>query len=174
MEYLEGQTLAHRLRKGPLPLVQTLEVGGQIADALAAAHRHGIVHCDLKPANVMLTKDGGARPGSSQAKLLDFGLAKLRPQPSEAGGGASAISTQAPATMPGAVMGTVPYMAPEQLEGKETDARTDLFAFGCVLYEMLTGRRAYAGETEASVISAIMGARAAAAQHASTACSARA
>ncbi len=156
MEHLDGQTLAHRLRKGPMPLDQVLVLGEQISDALAAAHRAGIVHRDLKPANIMLTKSGGARPSSPQAKLLDFGLAKLRPQPSASGAGASALSTQEPATTPGAVMGTVPYMAPEQLEGKETDTRTDLFAFGCVLYEMLTGRRAFHGETEASVISAIM------------------
>jgi eukaryotic-like serine/threonine-protein kinase len=152
MELLDGQTLAQRLRKGPLPLGQVLEIGAQIADALAAAHRRGIVHRDLKPANVMLVKAGGAL----QAKLLDFGLAKLRPQPVTAGVGVSALSTQELATTPGAVMGTVPYMAPEQLEGKDADARTDLFAFGCVLYEMLTGRRAFAGKTEASVISAIM------------------
>jgi len=155
MEYLDGQTLAQRLRKGPLPLAQVLELGAQVADALATAHRHGIVHRDLKPANVMLTKAGGVRQGSPQAKLLDFGLAKLKAQPA-AGVGLSALSTQAPATRPGAVMGTVPYMAPEQLEGKEADARTDLFAFGCVLYEMLTARRAFGGNTEASVISAIM------------------
>jgi len=156
MEYLDGQTLAQRLRKGPLPLPQALDLGAQVADALATAHRHGIVHRDLKPANIMLTKAGGVRQGSPQAKLLDFGLAKLKPQPAAAGVGLSALSTQDPATMPGAVMGTVPYMAPEQLEGKETDARTDLFAFGCVLYEMLTARRAFGGDTEASVISAIM------------------
>jgi len=148
MEYLDGQTLAQRVRKGTLPLAQVLELGAQVADALATAHRHGIVHRDLKPANIMLTKAG--------AKLLDFGLAKLKSQPAAAGVGLSAVSTQAPATRPGAVMGTVPYMAPEQLEGKETDARTDLFAFGCVLYEMLTARRAFGGDTEASVIAAIM------------------
>ncbi len=148
MEHLDGQTLAHRLRKGAMPLDEVLECGAQIADALAAAHRQGIVHRDLKPGNIMLTKAG--------VKLLDFGLAKLRPKMAAPGAGLSALSTQAPATTPGAVMGTVPYMAPEQLEGKEADARTDLFAFGCVLYEMLTGRRAFAGETEASVISAIM------------------
>ncbi len=152
MEYLEGQTLAHRLRKGPLPLEQALDLGAQIADALAAAHRHGIVHRDLKPANVMLIKSGAGL----QAKLLDFGLAKLQAEPAARRCAASALSTEGPATTPGAVMGTVPYMAPEQLEGKEADARTDLFAFGCVLYEMLTGRRAFAGESEASVISAIM------------------
>jgi Tol biopolymer transport system component/predicted Ser/Thr protein kinase len=148
MEYLDGRTLAERLRKGPLPVIQVLELGAQIADALATAHRRGIVHRDLKPANIMLTKAG--------AKLLDFGLAKLRPRPSAVVAGASSVSTEAPATRLGAVMGTVPYMAPEQLEGKETDARTDLFAFGCVLYEMLTARRAFGGDTEAGVISAIM------------------
>jgi serine/threonine-protein kinase len=148
MEYLDGQTLAQRLRKGALPLAQVLDLGAQIADALATAHRHGIVHRDLQPVNIMLTKAG--------AKLLDFGLAKLKPPPLAAGVEVSELSTQAPATRAGTVMGTVPYMAPEQLEGKETDARTDLFAFGCVLYEMLTARRAFGGDTEASVISAIM------------------
>ena len=155
MEYLEGETLAHRLRKGPLPLEQALELGEQIADALGRAHRRGVVHRDLKPSNVMLTKDG--------AKLLDFGLAKLRPQPAFAGtaagvaaGADGPASTATFATSPGAIMGTVPYMAPEQLEGKDTDGRTDLFAFGCVLHEMLTGRRAFPGESEASVVSAIM------------------
>ena len=152
MEHLEGQTLAHRLRKGPVPFEQALDLGAAIADALAAAHRAGIVHRDLKPANVMLVKSGAGL----QAKLLDFGLAKLKAQPAAAAAGISALSTEGPATTPGAILGTVPYMAPEQLEGKEADARTDLFAFGCVLYEMLTGRRAFAGETEASVISAIM------------------
>ena len=155
MEYLDGQSLAQRLarRKGgaeapPLRTQEVLELGAQIADALASAHRRGIVHRDLKPANVMLTKAG--------VKLLDFGLAKLRLQQVGPVAEVSALSTQGPATSPGAVMGTVPYMAPEQLEGKETDARTDLFAFGCVLYEMLTARRAFGGDSEASVISAIM------------------
>jgi eukaryotic-like serine/threonine-protein kinase len=156
MEYLDGQTLAQRLRKGALPLDQVLELGSQIADALSAAHKRGIIHRDLKPANIMLTKAGAVRQGSPQAKLLDFGLAKWRTQPVGTVGGSSALSTQEPATSPGRVMGTVPYMAPEQLEGKETDARTDLFAFGCVLYEMLSGRRAFGGDSEASVISAIM------------------
>ena len=152
MEYLEGQTLAHRLRKGPMALEQALALGAQIAEALSAAHKLGIVHRDLKPANVMLTKASGAL----QAKLLDFGLARRSAANTQFRAGLSALSTEGPATTPGAVMGTVPYMAPEQLEGKAADARTDLFAFGCVLYEMLTGRRAFPGDSEASVISAIM------------------
>ncbi len=152
MEHLDGETLAERLRRGAMPLEQALDIGAQIADALAKAHRHGIVHRDLKPGNVMLMKSGAGL----QAKLLDFGLAKLRPQTGAPGSAQSAVPTRESATTPGAVMGTVPYMAPEQLEGKEVDARTDLFAFGCVLYEMLTGQRAFAGETGASIISAIM------------------
>ena len=157
MEYLEGETLAERLRKGetgaaPLSLPQVLELGAQIADALAAAHRHHIVHRDLKPGNVMLVKVGAAL----HAKLLDFGLAKLREPAAESGAALSSVATQEPMTARGAVLGTVPYMAPEQLEGKDTDARTDIFALGCVLYEMLTGRRAFTGQSEASVIAAIL------------------
>ncbi|MBP1633544.1 MAG: serine/threonine protein kinase [Acidobacteria bacterium] len=141
MEHLEGQTLAERLRTGPLPVDQALAVGAEIATALAAAHRQGIVHRDLKPANVMLTKAG--------AKLLDFGLARLTEEP--AGVAASATRSSA-----GMVVGTAPYMAPEQVEGRPIDARTDLFAFGAVLYEMLTGRRAFAGESAASVMAAVL------------------
>jgi Tol biopolymer transport system component len=141
MEYLEGQTLRERLAKGPLPVAEALELAVEIADALAAAHRRGIFHRDLKPANVILTRSG--------AKLLDFGLAKVKA--AEPVGRISTMSTR-----PGVILGTRPYMAPEQLEGKEVDARTDLFAFGCVLHEMLTGRRAFEGDSEASIISAIM------------------
>jgi serine/threonine protein kinase len=148
MEYLEGESLAYRLAKGPLPLAQALEYGAHIADALARAHRHGIVHRDVKPGNVMLTKDG--------AKLLDFGLAKLKWADSDLSH--SSAATADPATTPGTVLGTVPYMAPEQLEGKPTDARTDIFALGAVQYEMVTGKRAFAGESQASVIMAIMSA----------------
>ena len=148
MEYLDGETLAHRLRKGPMPLDQVLDIGAQVADALAAAHKQQIIHRDLKPANVMLTKGG--------AKLLDFGLAKLKRPPAEAGVGASSIPTHEPSDLSRSILGTVPYMAPEQLEGKPTDARADLFAFGALIYEMLTGQRAFPGRTEASVISAIM------------------
>ena len=144
MECLEGETLAERLHKGPLPLDQTLRYAIQIADALDRAHRQGIVHRDLKPANVMLTKDG--------VKVLDFGLAKLD---SEQGSPEDKTRSMA-LTAQGMIMGTLQYMAPEQLEGKPADARSDIFAFGAVLYEMTTGRKAFAGGSQASVISAIM------------------
>ena len=131
MEYLEGDTLAQRLTKGALPLDQALKVAVEIADALDKAHRQGITHRDLKPGNIMLTKAG--------AKLLDFGLAKLKPV--ETAGGLTALPTQdAPLTQEGAILGTFQYMAPEQLEGQEADARTDIFAFGAVVYEMGTVR----------------------------------
>ena len=147
MEYLEGDTLAQRLEKGALPLDQALKVAIEIADALDKAHRQGIVHRDLKPANIMVTKSG--------AKLLDFGLAKLNP--AEQAGGLSALPTQeGPLTEQGTILGTFQYMAPEQLEGHEADARTDIFAFGTTVYEMVTGERAFAGGTRASLISAIM------------------
>jgi Tol biopolymer transport system component len=147
MEYLEGETLADRLAKGPLPLEQTLRFGVQIADALDKAHRQGIVHRDLKPGNVMLTKSG--------VKLLDFGLAKVI-APASQQSSLTALPTQHALTQEGTILGTFQYMAPEQLEGKEADARTDIFAFGCVLYEMATGKRAFSGATQASLISAIL------------------
>jgi tetratricopeptide (TPR) repeat protein/TolB-like protein len=165
MEYLEGETLAARLRASrfgeaspgsPLPLKEALEIGAQVADALGAAHRRGIVHRDLKPANIMLTPTGGVRRGSPQVKLLDFGLAKLRPEREPGGAGQSAVTTEAPLTGDHQLLGTVPYMAPEQLEGKPVDARTDVFALGCVLYEMLTGRRAFEGTSSATVMAAIL------------------
>ena len=152
MEYVDGRNLAERLRTGPLALTQVLDVGAQIADALAAAHSRGIVHRDLKPSNVMLT-GSSATP---RVKLLDFGLAKLGPEVMSAVAEASTTGMREPLTSPGEFLGTLAYMAPEQLEGKETDARTDVFAFGCVLYEMLTGCRAFPGSSMASVISAIM------------------
>ena len=148
MEYLEGETLATRLRRGPLPLSEALATGAQMADALAAAHRRGIVQRDLKPANIMLTPTG--------VKLLDFGLAKLKPAAAEVLASRSALTTAAAEETSGALVGTVPYMAPEQLEGKPVDARTDVFALGCVLYEMLTGRRAFEGASAASVMTAIL------------------
>ena len=154
MELLEGETLASRLQKGPLPLQDLLKIGVQIADALAKAHRLGIIHRDLKPANIMLTKSG--------AKLMDFGLAK----PSTVGAaitssssGAATATLQSPATpisTVGMVVGTIQYMSPEQIEGKEADARSDIFALGAVLYEMATGHRAFAGKSHLSVVSAIL------------------
>ncbi len=151
MEYLEGETLDRRLAKGPLPTDHVLRYSVEIADALDKAHRQGIIHRDLKPANIMLTKSG--------AKLLDFGLAKLR-QP-ESGAtlvNLSAVPTgeERPLTGEGTILGTFQYMAPEQLEGKEADARTDIFAFGVVVYEMATGRRAFEGKSQASLIAAIL------------------
>ncbi len=147
MEYLEGETLADRLLKGPLPLEQTLRFGIQIADALDKAHRQGIVHRDLKPGNVMLTRSG--------VKLLDFGLAKAV-APASQQSSLTAFPTQHALTQEGTILGTFQYMAPEQLEGKEADSRTDIFAFGCVLYEMATGRKAFTGATQASLISSIL------------------
>src|ERR1700731_1584569 len=148
MELLEGESLADRLAKGPLPLEQVLRYGVQIADALDKAHRAGIVHRDLKPGNIMITKSG--------AKLLDFGLAKAAlPLTSGATLTASATRTT-PVTQQGTIVGTFQYMSPEQLEAKELDARSDIFSFGAVLYEMLTGKRAFPGESAASIIAAIM------------------
>ena len=152
MERLEGETLAARLARGPLPPAQVARLGAEMAGALDQAHRRGVVHRDLKPANVMLTREG--------VKLLDFGLARatvdLLGTP---GGGLSQLATESqPLTTDGAIVGTVAYMAPEQLEGREADARTDLFALGAVLYEMATGRRAFAGTSLASLIAAILSA----------------
>ncbi len=148
MEHIEGDTLADRLKKGALPLDQALQYGIEIADALDKAHRQGVVHRDLKPGNIMLTKSG--------AKLLDFGLAKMSVAETDAGG-LSALPTEAqPLTTEGSILGTFQYMAPEQLEGKEADTRTDIFAFGSILYEMVTGRRSFEGKSQASLIGAIM------------------
>jgi eukaryotic-like serine/threonine-protein kinase len=152
MEYLEGETLSDRLLKGPLEFDQVLRFGVEIADALDKAHRQGIVHRDLKPGNVMITKSG--------VKLLDFGLAKaVAPAGKSSGAALTALPTQAGSnlTQEGTILGTFQYMAPEQLEGKEADARTDIFAFGCVLYEMATGQKAFSGKSQASLISSIMG-----------------
>jgi serine/threonine protein kinase len=159
MEYLEGQTLASRLEKGPLPLDQALRIGIEIAEALEKAHQQGIVHRDLKPANIMLTKAG--------AKLMDFGLAKpTLTIASQAVGSftpstptmnlAQLTSSASPLTQKGSVVGTFQYMAPEVLQGAEADARSDLFSFGCVLYEMLTGRRAFDGKSQLSVFTSIL------------------
>jgi Tol biopolymer transport system component len=144
MEYLEGATLADRLERGPLSPAETARYGRDMAAALAAAHGKQIVHRDLKPANVMLTRSG--------VKLLDFGLAA----PAFPAAPAATATDAGRITMPAMVMGTLPYMAPEQVEGRATDHRTDIFALGAVLHEMVTGRRAFAGDTSASLASAIL------------------
>ncbi|HET7442155.1 MAG TPA: protein kinase, partial [Terriglobales bacterium] len=157
MEYLVGETLAERLTKGALLVPDLLKIAIEILEGLEQAHQAGVVHRDLKPANVMLTKTG--------AKLLDFGLAK--PAIAGAAAGASALSLSAamtlssptphsPLTSSGALVGTLQYMAPEQFEGKEADARTDIFAFGSMLYEMATGKRPFSGKSQIKVVSAIL------------------
>src|SRR6202049_1880957 len=149
MEYVEGETLEQRLRKGPLPLEQALQYAIEIADALDKAHRKGVTHRDLKPGNIMLTKSG--------TKLLDFGLAKLTQEVAPAANPLSQLPTATHAiTAQGTILGTLQYMAPEQLEGREVDARTDIFAFGVVVYEMATGKRAFEGKSQASVIAKIL------------------
>jgi serine/threonine protein kinase/tetratricopeptide (TPR) repeat protein len=153
MELLEGETLAARLARGPLSVPEALHYAGQIASALDNAHRAGIVHRDLKPGNIFLIGGGGA-PGDGHAKLLDFGLAKAVML--AAPGGTTAMRTAPELTTPGMILGTVQYMAPEQIEGKETDARTDLFAFGAVLFEMVTGRKAFEADSQASIMAAIL------------------
>jgi eukaryotic-like serine/threonine-protein kinase len=150
MEYLEGDTLAARLERGALPTPELLRIAIAVADALDKAHRQGVVHRDLKPGNIILTKSG--------AKLLDFGLAKGR-SAALAVDSMTAMPTQVqPLTAQGTIVGTFQYMAPEQIEGAEADARADIFAFGTVLYEMATGRRPFEGKTQASVIAAILAA----------------
>jgi Tol biopolymer transport system component len=149
MEYLEGETLAHRLLKGSLPLEQVLQYAIEISDALDKAHRKGVTHRDLKPGNIILTKTG--------TKLLDFGLAKLKQEVAPANVQLSELPTASdPLTAKGTIVGTLQYMAPEQLEGKEVDARTDIFAFGAVVYEMATGKRAFEGKSQASLIAKIL------------------
>ncbi len=147
MEYLEGESVADRVTRGALPTDQVLRYAIEIADALDKAHRQGLVHRDLKPGNIMLTKSG--------AKLLDFGLVKYT-SPEEVGPLTNLPTQNRPLTEEGTILGTFQYMAPEQLEGREADARTDIFAFGAVLYEMTTGRRAFRGSSKASLIAAII------------------
>src|SRR6516165_9561724 len=147
MECVEGETLAKRLEKGPLPMEQVLKFGAQIADALDKAHRSGVVHRDLKPGNIMLTPTG--------AKLLDFGLAK--PAVALVSGTTLTVAARpSPMTQEGTIVGTFQYMSPEQVEGKEVDARSDIFSVGTVLYEAVTGQKAFQGKSQLSVASAIL------------------
>jgi Tol biopolymer transport system component len=154
MELVDGETLAQRLARGPLATAEVLKLGAQIADALDRAHRAGVIHRDLKPGNIMLTRTG--------AKLMDFGLARGTGLEGKAGSGATMASlthsptVAQPLTAEGTIIGTFQYMAPEQLEGKETDTRSDIWALGCVLYEMATGTRAFDGKSQASLIATIM------------------
>ena len=146
MEYLEGETLEDRLRKGALPVDDVLRIGSEIAEAVGTAHRAGVVHRDLKPGNVMLTKTG--------TKVLDFGLAREFASPGEAVN--TQAATVAAITGEGTLVGTMPYMAPEQLQGSQADSRTDIWALGCILYETATGERPFGGDTQASLIGAIL------------------
>ena len=157
MEFLEGETLAERLRRGAMPLNEVLRVATAVAEALAAAHRNGVVHRDLKPANIMLTQAG--------VKLMDFGLAKPQSSQSAATGPAPSFTAAAtlsgpsplsPLTTAGSIVGTIQYMSPEQIEGKEADVRSDIFAFGAVLYEMVAGKRPFGGKSQISVASSIL------------------
>jgi serine/threonine protein kinase len=163
MEFLEGETLADRVARGAVPLNELLKIGITVAEALEVAHRAGIVHRDLKPGNIMLTKSG--------AKLMDFGLAKARAVPAMMTAGTnggplspstptinltSLTSPASPLTQRGSIVGTFQYMAPEVLQGAESDARSDIFSFGCVLYEMATGKRAFDGKSQVGVLAAIL------------------
>jgi|HubBroStandDraft_2_1064218.scaffolds.fasta_scaffold00938_12 Tol biopolymer transport system component len=148
MEFLEGETLSHRLARGPLPTEQVLRYGVEICDGLDKAHKSAVIHRDLKPGNIMLTKAG--------AKLMDFGLAKTTAAETSSLSAVTMSAASEPLTAQGTLLGTLQYMSPEQLEGKEADARSDIFALGAVLYEMATGTRAFGGKNSASVIAAVL------------------
>jgi Tol biopolymer transport system component len=149
LEYLEGEALAERLKRGPLPRRELVDVATEIAEALAYAHRQGIVHRDLKPANVLLTRSGGA-------KLLDFGVATMRAATARTEGGSGLTTIPLPMAGEQGIVGTLSYLAPERLEGRQADRRSDVFAFGATLYEMATGRKAFEGNAEARVIASIL------------------
>src|SRR5436853_4546941 len=142
MQYIEGETLDSRIKRTPLELKESLTIAAQIADALAEAHSHGIIHRDIKPGNIMITKRG-------QAKVMDFGLARVIAPAVE-----SEAETQSLLTTPGTIVGTMPYMSPEQVRGEVLDGRSDIFSFGVVLYEMLSGRQPFASASVAATISA--------------------
>jgi len=149
MEFVEGDTLSKIVAQGPIPLDKALRYAVQITDALAAAHAKGVIHRDLKPGNIIVTSNG--------VKVLDFGLAKLSSEKVKSDSGSTSVATMTePITGAGAVLGTLHYMSPEQVEGKDTDQRSDIFSLGVVLYEMITGRRAFAGDTQASILAAVL------------------
>ena len=148
MEFVEGETLSKIIERGPLPLDKALSYAVQIVDALAAAHAKGVIHRDLKPGNIIITKNG--------VKVLDFGLAKLSSEKLSGESAANIQTVTEPITRAGAILGTLYYMAPEQVEGKETDERSDIFSFGVVFYEMITGQRPFTGDTQAAVLAALL------------------
>src|SRR6202163_499382 len=149
MELVSGETLAERVKAGPLPVEEALKIAVQIAEALEAAHEKGIIHRDLKPANVKLTPEG-------KVKVLDFGLAKAFAGDAASDDPSNSPTLSAAATMQGTILGTAAYMSPEQARGKACDKRTDIWAFGCVLYELLTGRQAFQGESTTEILAAVL------------------
>ena len=148
MEFMEGETLSEIIHRGPVPLDKALEYAAQIIDALAAANAKGITHRDLKPGNIMVTRNG--------VKVLDFGLAKLQSEVTSDALSTSTLTVTEPISKAGALLGTLQYMSPEQVEGKEADARSDIFAFGALLHEMITGKRVFTGDTTAGVMASIL------------------